>query len=91
MKVLIDTNIILDFLLKREPFFQEAETLFEAISFQQIIGYVTATTLTDIFYIANRQTQSLERATEAVGLVLGVLEVCPVNRTTLELALTSAT
>ena len=31
MRVLIDTNIVLDFLLQREPFFQEAELLFQAI------------------------------------------------------------
>ena len=49
MKVLIDTNIILDFLLQREPFFQDAELLFQAIDAGQVIGYVTATTLTDIF------------------------------------------
>lgn len=31
MRVLIDTNIVLDFLLQREPFFQDAELLFQAI------------------------------------------------------------
>jgi hypothetical protein len=31
MRVLIDTNIILDFLLQREPFLQDAELLFQAI------------------------------------------------------------
>lgn len=48
MRVLIDTNILLDFLLQREPFRQDAEELFQAIDSGQIIGYVTATTLTDI-------------------------------------------
>lgn len=33
MKILIDTNIILDFLLEREPFVQDAEALFQTISF----------------------------------------------------------
>jgi hypothetical protein len=45
MKVLLDTNIVLDFLLQREPFCQDAEL---------IIGYITATTLTDIFYITGQ-------------------------------------
>jgi predicted nucleic acid-binding protein len=49
VRVLIDTNIVLDFLLQREPFFQDAELLFQAINAGQLIGYVTATTLTDIF------------------------------------------
>jgi predicted nucleic acid-binding protein len=49
VKVLIDTNIVLDFLLQREPFFQDAELLFQKIDSGRIVGYVTATTLTDIF------------------------------------------
>lgn len=89
MQVLVDTNIILDFLLEREPFLQDAETLFQAISFGQLVGYVTATTLTDIFYIARRHTQSFERAKQAVEIALATMEVCTVNRTVLEIALTS--
>ncbi|MBD2312241.1 PIN domain-containing protein [Desertifilum sp. FACHB-1129] len=91
MKVLVDTNIILDFLLERELFLQEAKLLFQAINSSQIKGYVTATTLTDIFYIARRHTQSLERARQSVVFILSSLEVCPIDRTVLELALTSTT
>ncbi len=36
MKVLIDTNILLDFLLAREPFKKDAEDLFTAIDSGQI-------------------------------------------------------
>jgi predicted nucleic acid-binding protein len=89
MKILIDTNIILDFLLQRDPFFQDAERLFQAISQDRIVGYVTATTLTDIFYIARRQTQSLEKARQAVLETLIVMAVCPVDRDVLESALSS--
>lgn len=62
MRALIDTNIVLDFLLEREPFFQDADWLFQAIAAEQIVGHVTATTLTDIFYIARRHTRSIDRA-----------------------------
>lgn len=89
MRVLVDTNIVLDFLLERDPFFQDAEALFQAIASRQIVGYVTATTLTDIFYIARRQTQSIERARQAVSITLAVMEICLVERSTLEVALTS--
>lgn len=88
MKILIDTNIILDFLLEREPFLQDAEALFQAISSGQLVGYITATTLTDIFYIARRHTQSFERASQAVEIALATMEVCTINRTVLEIALT---
>ena len=98
MRILVDTNIVLDFLLEREPFRQDAERLFEAIASDQITGYVTATTLTNIFYIARRLTQSIERARQSVAMTLTVMEVCPVDtvpgalrdRAILEIALTSS-
>lgn len=86
MKVLVDTNIVLDFLLRREPFLQDARLLFQAIATGQIIGYVTATTVTDIFYIAQRQTRSIEQARQAVSETLTAMTICPVNRTVLEQA-----
>ncbi|MEQ8994966.1 MAG: PIN domain-containing protein [Coleofasciculus sp. B1-GNL1-01] len=89
MRVLIDTNVILDYLLEREPFLQDAQALFQAIGSEQVIGYVTATTLTDIFYIARRQTQSVEQANQVVSMTLAVMEICPVDRAVLEVALTS--
>ncbi|NEP10394.1 MAG: PIN domain-containing protein [Symploca sp. SIO2C1] len=89
MRVLLDTNIILDFLLQREPFFQDAELLFQAINSGRIVGYATATTLTDIFYIARRHAQSIEQARQAVSLTLTAMEICSVNRAVLESAFDS--
>jgi len=89
VKILIDTNIILDYLLEPEPFSEDAEMLFQAIDSGQIIGYVTATTLTDIFYIARRQTQSIELARQAISTTLTIMVICPVNRAILDAAFTS--
>ena len=89
MKILIDTNIILDFLLQREPLFQDAERLFQAVGNGEVVGYVTATTLTDVFYIARRHTQSLDKAKQAVSETLAAMAVCPVDRDILESALNS--
>ncbi len=89
MKVLVDTNVLLDFLLEREPFKKDAEELFAAIDSGQIIGYITATTLTDIFYIARKHTRSLELAREAVSSTLETMTICPINRNVLEAVFTS--
>lgn len=89
MRILIDTNIILDFLLQREPFFQDAEQLFQEIDSGRVVGYVTATTLTDIFYISRRHTRSVEQARQAVSETLTVMVICPVNRAVLESAFRS--
>ncbi|MEA5571318.1 PIN domain-containing protein [Calothrix sp. UHCC 0171] len=89
MKVLIDTNIVLDFLLQRETFFKDAERLFQAVDQGEVVGYVTATTLTDIFYISRRHTRSIEQARQAVSETLTAMVICPVDRTVLELAFDS--
>ena len=89
MRVLIDTHIVLDFLLQREPFSQDAELLFKAIDAGRVVGYVTATTLTDIFYIARKHTRSVEQARQAVSETLTAMVICPVNRTVLESAFSS--
>ena len=89
MRVLIDTNIVLDFLLQRERFFQDAELLFQAIDAGQLIGYVTATTLTDIFYISRKHTRSVEQARQAVLETLTAMVICPIDRAVLESAFNS--
>ena len=89
MRVLVDTNIVLDFLLQREPFFQDADLLFQAIDSGQVVGCVTATTLTDIFYISRKHTRSIEQARQAISETLTVMVICPVNRSVLEAAFSS--
>ena len=39
MKILIDTNIILDLLLEREPFVESTVILFEQIERGNLVGY----------------------------------------------------
>ena len=89
MRVLVDTNIVLDFLLQREPFFQNTEPLFQAIDVGEIVGYVTATTLTDIFYISRRHTRNVEKARQAISEMLTAMMICPVDRVVLESAFNS--
>jgi predicted nucleic acid-binding protein len=87
VRVLLDTNVILDFFLERDPFFQEANRVFEAIAADQLEGFVSASTVTDIFYICRKQTQSISEAQRIVARVLEILGICPVDRTSLETAI----
>ena len=88
MRVLVDTNVILDALLEREPFVADARALLEAIRLERVTGYVTATTLTDIFYIVRRGTRSNKQA-RAASRTLALMEICEVNRSRLEAAIAS--
>ncbi|HEY5536022.1 MAG TPA: PIN domain-containing protein [Ignavibacteria bacterium] len=51
MRVLLDTNIILDIALGREPHFADSAAVFKNIDNKSIYGFITATTITDIYYI----------------------------------------
>ncbi|MFM6910201.1 MAG: PIN domain-containing protein, partial [Dolichospermum sp.] len=46
-RVFIDTNVVLDFLLEREPFVEDAVRLFAKIDAGEIIGFIAATTITN--------------------------------------------
>lgn len=52
MKILIDTNIVLDVLLKREPFYEEAAKVLKLAAKEYMQEYVSASAVTDIYYIA---------------------------------------
>ncbi|WAM34024.1 PIN domain-containing protein [Caldicellulosiruptor morganii] len=55
IKVVIDTNVVLDWILGREPFKDTAEKMFEIITLREDIkAYVTANSVTDIFYVAKK-------------------------------------
>ena len=54
MKLLIDTNVVLDLLLKREPFYQEAAEVLKLAQRDGIQEYVSVSAITDIYYIAHK-------------------------------------
>ena len=87
MKVLFDTNVILDDLVKREPFWRPSAQLFSHVESETLLGYVCATTLTTIHYLAAK-TAGRHQAKELVRKLLRLFDVVPVNRLVLETALT---
>ncbi len=62
MKLLIDTNIIIDALTGREPFRDAAERIFLLAANQTEDLYITASSATDIYYIVRRHLHSIEQA-----------------------------
>jgi predicted nucleic acid-binding protein len=86
MRILIDTNVVLDRFLQRLPWYDEAQEFWGLIAAGQIIGYITGSMVTDIFYTARRPFGSRF----ALGIVrdcLDAFEVCTVDLKALEEAL----
>ena len=88
MKVLLDTNVILDLLLDRAPFSRSAGELLSAVESGQISGYVCAATITTIHYLATKVVGARKARTE-IRKLLSLLEVAPVNRSVLDGAVRS--
>ncbi|MDE0361172.1 MAG: PIN domain-containing protein [Rhodospirillaceae bacterium] len=85
MRVLFDTNVLIDFLLDRAPFADAATDLLSRVDRGQILGMACATSITTIFYLVQKALGRSE-ARRHVATLLSILEVAPVNRTNLERA-----
>jgi predicted nucleic acid-binding protein len=87
MKVLIDTDVVLDLLLDRQPFVQEAMELWEANRLGRFEGYITSIVPINVFYII-RKLQDIKAARKAVSRLLAAFQVCLVDHSALQIALT---
>jgi len=88
VSMLFDTNVVLDVLLDREPFATTGAHLFSKVERGILQGFVCATTVTTIHYLAQR-TLGTAHARQKLRTLLRLFEVAPVNRSILEAALTS--
>ncbi len=78
MRALLDTDVVLDVLLAREPFVDEASNLWLANEQELFEGYVAAITPLNIFYIV-RKIKGQAIARQAVLEVLSALRVCTID------------
>ena len=86
MRVLFDTNVVLDVLLDREPYAAPAVTLFGQVAQRRLQGLLGATTLTTIHYLAEKAV-GRRRARRHLETLLGLFEVAVVDRAVLTGAL----
>jgi predicted nucleic acid-binding protein len=81
MIVLIDTNVILDYALKREPFAQAAFECFERLILDKSKVWLTASTITDIYYVAKRALKDDGAAKKIIAKLLNALQIAGVDKT----------
>jgi len=86
MKLLFDTNVVLDDLLARRPFVDEAQQLFAAVEEKKVEGFLCATTVTTVFYIAAKAVGA-RAAKRSLQRLFHLFEVALVDRSVLDKAL----
>jgi predicted nucleic acid-binding protein len=86
VKVLFDTNILLDVLLGREPHVEVASRLFSLVDNGRIQGSICATAVTTTYYMTAKGLGS-KRARDQVRTLLSIFEVAPVDGGVLQRAL----
>ncbi len=78
MKLLVDTNVIIDALTGREPFREAAEQIMLLAANQIEDMYITAGSVTDIYYLVRKHLHNTEHAKNAMFKLyqlFGILDV----------------
>lgn len=89
MRILLDTNVVLDLFLAREPFVSAASSIFSMVERSEVDGLLCATTLTTVDYLLGRSLPRSEVRT-TMRRLLDLFDVAAVNRAVLEAAWASA-
>ena len=76
MKVLIDTNIIIDVLEKREPFFQDSYKLIQLGIQGKLDTFMSAGAVTDVYYVINRSIHDANKAREKIIALTALVKIC---------------
>ena len=88
MRILIDTDVVLDFFLDRKPFSYEATKVLALCEAKRVQGFITPVICSNVYYIL-RQTASHEKVIEKLNLLMSLIGVLNMGRDTIIQALGS--
>ncbi len=77
MKVLIDTNIILDVLCNRKEFAEDSAKVFKLCEVKKITGYISALSIANIVYIMRKEldTEKVKEILERLSLIFEIVDL----------------
>lgn len=79
MRAVLDTNIVVDVLQRREPWFQDGAVIFRAIANKQVEGCLTAKQITDLHFFSRKQFKGEEnvdvKARQVIGKLLAIFSL----------------
>lgn len=89
MRVLIDTNVLVDYLASRQPFDESARLIIQSCQCESIDGCVSSQSIADIYYILRKSFSVSERRSLLLALC-EILTVQGIDRDKLTAALKNA-
>ncbi|MCL2654590.1 MAG: PIN domain-containing protein [Coriobacteriia bacterium] len=75
LRVLLDTNVILDYIFKRKPFFDDADQVIRMTVDYESNPAMSASSVTDVFYLINRMTHSRDMSRKLLDKLLFLVKV----------------
>lgn len=87
-RILIDTDVILDFFFDRQPFSENAARIFSLCESKEIKGYITPVIISNVYYLL-RQTASHEKVIEKLKLLVTITEILVMDKSVIIQALNS--
>jgi predicted nucleic acid-binding protein len=88
-KVLIDTDVLIDFLGGRQPFVMDAEKIFSLCEMGKIKAYVTPVIISNAYYILRKKHGDKKTRKKIVGL-MDMVDVLTINKKAVVQALHSS-
>ena len=87
-KILIDTNVLIDYILEREPFFDDAMRVISSCIDGSVKGYIAAHSISNMFFILRKDFTIKERR-EILSNLCTIFEVEGIDKSKLMLALSN--
>ena len=87
--IYLDSDVIIDYLYAREPFFQESVELISLIENKKIKGYISSLIIWNIFYILAKYTNE-KSARALIKEFKTIIEIIPIDDKIIDLGLNSS-
>ena len=86
-KILVDTNVMLDVLLQRKPFYRDSFFIFQLSDSKRIIGIISAISMTNAFFILQKTGKGIAEVYQDMDDINGIFTVAAVSDNTITTAL----
>jgi len=87
MKVLFDTNVVLDVILKQEPFYKDSAVVMQVIEKGEISAFLATVSMTNIFYILGKRKKTSVEIYQILDKLTVLFKLAEISQTTVADAL----